>query len=453
MTPLSDPHLIKPFTGPISGSVSLPGSKSITNRSILLAAMSKQPVTLHDTLASRDTAIMLEALKALGFKVEEDSANNKIIVTGLGGDIPADEASLDIGNSGTSARLLTAFLCIRKGGTYHLDGDPPMRKRPMKGLLDALIESGAATVTYHEEEGFFPFTMKTLGYRGGPIKADASASSQILSALMMAAPFADKDTTIHVLGNKLRVPYVAMTLDMMEQFGQAGACDFNTLTFNISAGCPYPEAPANYVVEPDASAASYFLALPLATNGSLKISSLGNSQLQGDLEFADIIEAVGGEIQRDMIDWQVSHPGTVLHGITQNFYQFSDTFLTLAALSPLLEGKTSISGIAHTRKQETDRIHAMATELKKLGQTIEETEDSLTITPNIEAARAIAAKGPIEIDTYEDHRVAMSFGVLGSYDLLGNGEPWLAIRDPLCCKKTFPDFFHILDALHTVSAK
>ncbi|MGB0370691.1 MAG: 3-phosphoshikimate 1-carboxyvinyltransferase [Opitutales bacterium] len=447
MTQLSDPHPIIPITKALSGSVTLPGSKSIANRSILLAAMSQRSVTLHDMLFSRDTEIMLTALEQLGFDTQIDRDTRKVTVTGLGGEIPEDEASIDIGNSGTSARMITAFLCIKKGGTYHLDGDPPMRKRPIKGLLDALESCGAAQVTYEGEHGFFPFTLKTLGYPGGTIKADASASSQILSALMMAAPFAEKDTTIHILGNKMRTPYVAMTLDMMEQFGQAGACDFSTLTFNISAGYPYPEAPANYVVEPDASAASYLLALPLVTGGQITINGLSNSQLQGDIEFADVLEAVGADIKRDVSDWIVSRPSDNLHGVTQDFYQFSDTFLTLAAISPLLSGKTHISGIEHTRKQETDRIHAMATELKKLGQKVSETEGSITIEPDLEAARAIAQNGPIEIDTYEDHRVAMSFGILGCYDLLGQGKPWLAIRDPHCCSKTFPDFFHVIENL------
>ncbi|MEM9026194.1 MAG: 3-phosphoshikimate 1-carboxyvinyltransferase, partial [Verrucomicrobiota bacterium] len=366
---------------------------------------------------------------------------------GLGGKIPVKEASIDIGNSGTSARMITAFLCIQAGGIYRLDGDAPMRKRPIKGLLDALENCGAAEIIYQGEPGFFPITLKTRGYPGGSIQADASASSQILSALMMAAPFAQRDTTIHVLGDKMRTPYVTMTLDMMEQFGQAGACDFSTLTFNISSGCPYPEAPANYVIEPDASAASYFLALPLVTGGRLTINGLSNSQLQGDIEFADVLEAVGAEIQRDVSDWTLSKPETTLYGVTQDFYQFSDTFLTLAAISPLLSGRTQISGIEHTRMQETDRVHAIATELKKLGQNVTETAGSLTIEPDLQAAQNIARKGPIEIDTYEDHRVAMSFGILGCYDLLGNGKPWLAIRDPLCCSKTFPEFFTVIETL------
>ena len=454
MTPLSDPHVIQPFTQPINGSVSLPGSKSISNRSLLLAAMSQRRVVLHDCLFSRDTEIMMQALQTLGFTVESDPVTRRIEVEGLGGSIPVAEADIDVGNSGTSARLLTAFLAIRNGGVYHLDGDEPMRKRPMRGLLTALESSGAATIEYHAEPGFFPFTLKTHGYAGGTMKADASESSQILSALMMALPFAKKDTTVHVLGVKMRTPYVVMTLDMMEQFGQAGSCDFTTLTFHISAGCPYPDAPANYVVEPDASAASYFLALPAATGGELTIHGLGAARLQGDLEYAQVLEHAGLKIERDLDRWIVREAESGLVGATTDFYQISDTFLTQAAVAALMETPTRITGIGHTRHQETDRIAAMATELGKLGVRVEEGEGEMTIYPDRAKMREVAADGPIAIDTYEDHRVAMSFGVLGSYDLFGDGRPWISIKDPKCCSKTFPDFFHVLESLReeTVTA-
>lgn len=454
MTTLSDPYPILPFTRPLSGSVALPGSKSVSNRVLLMAAMSNRTVTLHDMLLSRDTEIMMCALETLGFSIQVTPGARQIVVEGKGGRIDVDEASIHVGNAGTAARLITAFLATKERGTFHLDGDAAMRRRPMRGLLDALQRMEAASVTYHGEPGFFPFTLKTHGYPGGSVQADASESSQILSALMLALPFAAKDTTVHVLGDKMRKPYVVMTLDMMEQFGQAGACDFSTMTFTVNAGCPYPDAPANYVVEPDASAASYFLALPAVTGGQLAIEGLGAAHLQGDLAYADVLERAGLRIQRDLGTWIIQHSGNGIQATETNFYDFSDTFLTHAVLATLADGPTLIEGLAHTRHQETDRVAAMANELRKLGLTVDETEGSLRIHPNREAMRAAAANGPISIHTYEDHRIAMSFGILGSLNLLGDGRPWLAIEDPLCCKKTFPAFFDVLESLRqsTVSA-
>lgn len=388
---------IQPFTQPVRGRVTLPGSKSITNRALILAALGRKTVTLRGALFSRDTRIMVAALQALGFQVVTDEQALTITITGRGGEIPVREAKIDVGNAGTAARFLTAFVCLRPDGVYHFDGDEAMRRRPIGALLEALESQGARASSRH-----FPFTLSTAGLRGGQVELDASESSQMLSALLMVAPLAKSPLSVKLKGEAGSKPFVTMTEVMLKQFAAA---------------------PTDYPIEGDASAASYFLALPLVTGGELSFTNYGGP-LQGDVKFRDVAATVGSD----------------RHAVTQNFREFSDTFLTLAAVAPLLDGPTKISGIAHTRKQETDRVAGMANELRKLGQHVIETEDSLEIHPR-------PLKPGVEIETYHDHRFAMSFGILGCYDLLKNGRPWLTIKDPGCCAKTFPAFFDLLERL------
>lgn len=398
---LPDRLPIQPFTRPVRGSVTLPGSKSITNRALILAALSDRTVTLRGALFSRDTRIMIAALRALGFAVEFDEAALTITLTGHGGLIPNREATIHVGNAGTAARFLTAFVCLRPDGVYHFDGDEAMRRRPIGALLDALAMQGAQA-----DSRSFPFTLRTAGLPGGKVELDASESSQMLSALLMVAPHARTPLAVRLTSEAGSKPFVVMTEAMVKQFRPA---------------------PAIYDIEGDASAASYFLALPLVTGGTLSFTNYGGP-LQGDVKFRDVAAAVG----------------PMRHAVTQNFREFSDTFLTLAAIAPLLDGPTLISGIAHTRKQETDRVAGMARELRKLGQHVIEQEDSLEIHP-----RPLLAG--VEIETYHDHRFAMSFGILGCHDRHGNGQPWLTIKDPGCCSKTFPEFFDLLARLRAGS--
>jgi len=395
--PLPTQLPIVPFTRPARGNVVLPGSKSITNRALILAALSTTPVTLHGALFSRDSWIMIAALQALGFKVEYDARALTIRVEGRGGKIPNREAKIQVGNAGTAARFLTAFVCLRPDGVYHFDGDEAMRRRPIGALLQALESQGARA-----DSRSFPFTLHTAGLPGGTVELDASESSQMLSALLMVAPHAASPLTVKLTSAAGSKPFVAMTEEMIHQFAAS---------------------PTAYHIEGDASAASYFLALPLVAGGGLTFPNYGGS-LQGDVKFQDVVAAVGP-----------TH-----RGVTQNFREFSDTFLTLAAIAPLLDGPTTISGIAHTRKQETDRVAGMARELMKLGQHVIETEDSLEIHP-----RPLHAG--VTIETYHDHRFAMSFAILGCHDLLKNGRSWLTIDDPSCCAKTFPAFFDVLESL------
>jgi 3-phosphoshikimate 1-carboxyvinyltransferase len=316
----------------------------------------------------------------------------------------------------------------------------------MKGLLDALAQLGAE-FEFAGEPHHFPFTLKTHGLPGGTVEVDASASSQILSALMMVAEWADELLHIKLRGQTVSEPFVQMTAKMIPRFHKG----FKPL---IDAP-PFQDV---YFIEPDATAASYFVALPVAAGGAAanyRIAGLGElTDLQGDIGFLTVAAAIGLKVVKKNDHTEISFNGPC-HGVTQNFNPFSDTFLTLAALAPLLDGPTHISGIRHTRKQETDRVHAMATELARLGQGVEETadQDGLIITPNLKALKTRSKKKPVEIETYEDHRVAMSFGILGSHDLHGNGKPWLAIKDPACCAKTFPNFFEVLENLRKLSLK
>jgi 3-phosphoshikimate 1-carboxyvinyltransferase len=444
---MTDPLPIRPFRGPIRGSVRLPGSKSITNRALALAALADGTTTLHGALFSDDTVIMIAALRALGFNVADNPAARTIRVEGLGGRIPNRSAELFVGNAGTAARFLTALVALSPDGDYHMDGVPQMRKRPMRGLIDALQALGTEV---ESNNGHFPLRLKTRGLSGGPVTLNASESSQLLSALLLAAPLARAPLEIRLQGGTVSAPFVAMTLEMQRQFGQpipdtliqpwqqAGAEPPSVIT--QPHGTRY-RAIADYAVEPDATAASYFLALPLVCGGEVHLPGFLPMGLQGDARFADVLSRVGVEIQ-------LTPDGVTSRfdcrrkprGGSWDFTAISDTFLTLAAVAPLLDGPVTISGIAHTRKQETDRVAAMATELKRLGQEVRETHDSLTIHP------AALAQG-CSIETYHDHRVAMSFGILGCRDLRGDGTSWLTILDPGCTAKTFPDFFDVLTRL------
>lgn len=415
---LADPLPITPFTRPCAGSVTLPGSKSITNRALILGALADGPVTLRGALFSRDTRIMVTALRQLGFTVETDEAALTIRIEGRNGEIPNATASIHVGNAGTAARFLTAFVCLRPDGIYHFDGDEAMRARPIGTLLDALASKGAKA-----DARSFPFTLRTAGLPGGKIAIDASASSQLVSALLLVASKATTPLQVELIGETVSKPFVTITQRMVEQFST-------------------PQR--DYAIEGDATAASYFAALPVVAGGQIAVGGLNLSleALQGDREFCQLLS------DRSLIrlaDTTIADAAGRA-GFAADFNAISDTFLTLAALAPLLAGPTKITGIAHTRKQETDRVAGMARELTKLGQRVIETDDALEIHPQ-------PLKSGQVIETYHDHRFAMSFGVLGCHDLHGNGQPWLAVKDPACCAKTFPHFFDVLESLRQASLR
>ena len=428
-SPLPDLLPIRPFTAPARGEVVLPGSKSLTNRALLLAALSPSPVTLTGALFSDDTRLMATALRNLGCTVEANDAALTLQVSHQNqlfkSDAPVD---LFVGLAGTAARFLTALCAAAPRGVYRLDGIEQMRKRPMAGLIDALRTLGA-DVRCTGEEGFFPLEIHARGLSGGAITLDASASSQLLSALLMVAPLAHGPIEVQLVGS-VRWTFVEMTRRLMAEFGVSiPPAHEGRFTIEPTAYA----APAVHAIEPDATAASYWQTLPLVVGGELRLPGLRppGAGLQGDAAYAEVLQRV-----------LARQPGALLD---EDFREISDTFLTLAAIAPLLDGPTRITGLTHTRHQETDRVAGMATELKKLGQDVVEEEDSLTITPR-------PLKAGQTIETYGDHRFAMSFGILGCHDFNGDGSPWLSIQHPAVCAKTFPHFFELLESVREKSS-
>ena len=421
---LPDPLPIPPFTRPARGEVVLPGSKSLTNRALLLAALCDQPVTLTGALFSEDTQLMAAALRQLGFTIEADARALTLRVGDQAKGFGPAGARLEVGLAGTAARFLTALCAAAPRGVYHLDGVPQMRLRPMRGLIEGLRALGA-DVRCAGAEGFLPLEIQARGLRGGAVRLDASESSQLLSALLMVAPLAAAPVEVTLVGG-VRRTFVEMTLRLMAQFGQTHIPTADPARFRLVPG--RYASPGQYAIEPDATAASYFQALPLVAGGTLALPGLRppGDGLQGDSAFADVLARVRARLA-----------GAPL---TEDFHEISDTFLTLAAIAPLLDGPTKLTGIAHTRKQETDRVAGMARELTKLGQRVIETEDALEIHPRPLVAGQV-------IETYHDHRFAMSFGILGCHNLHGDGRPWLSVKDPGCCAKTFPHFFELLESL------
>lgn len=434
---MQDPYPVPPFTVPAAAKVSVPGSKSITNRALILAALADGSTILENCLFSRDTDIMVQALIALGFEVETNVSAKTIRVRGCGGIIPNAQADIDIGNSGTSARFLTAMLAVRDSGEYQLDGDEAMRRRPIQKLADTLSVLGCEIETTN---GYFPIRIRPHGLSGSSATVDATESSQFVSALLMAAPLAQSDIEIRLSNPTIRRGYIDLTLKMMQSFGiPAHKLTTNESSYNIGAS-PYKAPSANYAIESDASAASYFIALPLAVGGIIEIDGVTKNSMQGDIAFANIAESAGATLEWTSSSLVVNFDRTNnrLGSLGANYYAFSDTFMTGAAIAPLANDATLIERIEHTRHQECDRIAAMVDGLKRLGQHTHDKRASLEIAP--------APLRPATIDTFEDHRIAMSFAILGSHDTLGNGEPWMQIADPLCCRKTFPNYFEVLES-------
>ncbi len=442
---LPDPLPIPPFTHPVRGEVTLPGSKSLTNRALLLASLCATPVALTGALFSEDTHLMAAALRQLGFAIEADERAATLRVGGQANGFTVGGAELFVGLAGTAARFLTALCTAAPRGTYRLDGVPQMRQRPMKPLLDALRQLGA-DIRCPGQEGFFPLEIRARGLDGGRVTLDASESSQLLSALLLVAPLAARAVEIQLTG-EVRRPFVDMTAALMTEFGQPAPQWLAADLISIWPQRRYAVEAGAYGIEPDATAASYFLALPLVTGGSLTLRGLSRpgQGLQGDTRFIQVMAEAGLEISAQGGAVVAQAGAGTRRGVGRDFNKFSDTFLTLAAIAPLLEGPTFISGIAHTRQQETDRVAGMARELRKLGQEVVETEDTLAIHPRPLRAGEI-------IETYGDHRFAMSFGILGCHDHHGDGRPWLSIRNPACCAKTFPHFFELLEALRQKSS-
>jgi 3-phosphoshikimate 1-carboxyvinyltransferase len=427
-----DPTVIAPRAAsrPLDATVTVPGSKSITNRVLLAAALADGPSELLGALHSDDTRYMAAALNALGVAVASDEGAGRFLVQGGGGTFPITAADLYVGNAGTAMRFLTAALPLGHG-QYRIDGVPRMRQRPIAPLIAALNDLGADARS-ELDSGCPPVVVRADGLRGGSTRMAGNLSSQYFSALLLAAPYAREGVTVEVTSDLVSKPYLPMTAAVMAAFGVTA--DIDTQRWRRLAVRPGQRYTGRiYRVEPDASNASYFFAAAAITGGRARVEGLGRGSPQGDLRFVDVLRAMGAEVIMGDDFTEVHGPAEGrLRGVDLDLGAISDTAQTLAAIAPFAAGPTTIRGIAHARLKETDRVAALAAELRRLGQEIAEYPDGLRITP-----RPIQ---PADIETYDDHRMAMSFAVAALR------APGVRLRDPGCVAKTFPGFFAVLDA-------
>ena len=432
---------ILPIRRPLSATVRVPGSKSLTNRALLITALANGTTHLTNALFSDDSCYFAKALQTLGFDVQLDKVNHKMTVVGLGGNIPANKAELFVGNAGTAARFLTALLTLGNG-EYILDGDARMRERPIQDLIDALNQLG---VELEARNNCPPVQIFAKGLMGGKTKIAGNISSQFLSGLLMVAPYAKSPIEIEVTTELNSKPYVDMTLAVMKDFGvevQRDAFRHFTIpmtnyqlppsSFQSLVSTPLLSIPT-YAIEPDASAASYFFAAPAICRGWVRVGNISRTSRQGDIAFLDILQEMGCTIKEGTDFIEVAGTDT-LKGLDVDMRDIPDTAQTLAAIAPFASSPTRVRGIASARVKETDRVHATCTELARIGVRVEEHEDGMTIYPCEDIQ-------PATIHTYNDHRMAMAFALIG---LRAGG---IAIENPACVAKTFPDYFEVLDTL------
>ena len=429
--------------GTLDAVVLPPGSKSITNRALILAALANGKTTLTGALASEDTQVMFEGLAKLGLSLDWQTEQSGIDVHGTGGRFPRQQADIYVGNSGTTARFLTAMLAFAEGN-YRIHGKPRMHQRPIRDLVDALNTLGG-NVAYEAEEGFPPLVIRPYNVPPPPgeertsvktVSVSGSVSSQFLTALLLASPLASAGSPVQiaVAGELVSRPYIEMTLRMMQSFGVAVERDAAFRLFRIANGTAY-QSPGVYQIEPDASAASYFFAAAAVCGGSVTVQGLSKNSLQGDVAFAECLERMNCDVAWNEDSITVSRlPERPLRGITVDMNSISDTAQTLAVVALFAEGPTEINNIEHVRFKETDRIADLATELRRFGAIVEERRSGLRVTPPETLL-------PATVQTYDDHRMAMSFAIAGLR------LPGVVICDPDCTQKTFPDFFAVLERL------
>ncbi|URL07277.1 3-phosphoshikimate 1-carboxyvinyltransferase [Avibacterium sp. 21-595] len=411
----------------VEGEINLPGSKSLSNRALLLAALAKGTTKVTNLLDSDDIRHMLNALQALGVKYQLSEDKSVCEIEGIGGAFQWQSGlSLYLGNAGTAMRPLAAALCLKgeQPAEVVLTGEPRMKERPIKHLVDALRQVGA-NIRYLENEGYPPVAIQNTGLKGGKVRIDGSISSQFLTALLMAAPLAEGDMEIEIIGELVSKPYIDITLAMMKDFGVTVRND-NYHTFFVQGNQCYI-SPKRYLVEGDASSASYFLAAG-AIKGKVKVTGIGKYSIQGDRLFADVLEKMGAKITwgEDFIQAEKGQ----LKGIDMDMNHIPDAAMTIATTALFAEGETVIRNIYNWRVKETDRLSAMATELRKVGAEVEEGEDYIRIQP-----LSLTDFKHAEIETYNDHRMAMCFALIA----LSNTP--VTILDPKCTAKTFPTFF------------
>lgn len=414
----------------VQGTVHLPGSKSISNRVLLLAALAQGETNISNLLHSDDIEHMLNALTALRVSYQLSGCKSKCVVQGLGGlfNHPAP-LELFLGNAGTAMRPLTAALAASNVDVT-LTGEPRMYERPIGHLVDALRQLGAE-IDYLQQDGFPPLHIRGKALSGGTVKIDGSISSQFLTAVLMVAPLLAADSEIEIVGDLVSKPYIDITLALMSRFGVT--VDNQNYQKFVIAGRQQYVSPGNWLVEGDASSASYFLAAA-AIGGSVKVTGIGKHAVQGDIRFADALEAMGATVEWG--DDYISVTRNQLNGIDRDYNAIPDAAMTIATTALFAKGPTLIRNVYNWRVKETDRLHAMATELRKVGAEVEEGEDYLKVTPPTQIQHA-------SIATYNDHRMAMCFSMLAFADC------GVTIEDPDCTRKTFPQYFEVFNGLAT----
>ncbi|MBB1380609.1 3-phosphoshikimate 1-carboxyvinyltransferase [Shewanella sp. SR41-2] len=407
----------------INGEINIPGSKSISNRVLLLATLARGSTTLTNLLDSDDIRYMLASLKQLGIQYTLSEDKTECVVEGNEGPISSASAqSLFLGNAGTAMRPLCAALTLGQG-EFTLTGEPRMEERPIGDLVDALRQLGA-DVTYLKNDGFPPLTINATGLNGGDVEIAGDLSSQFLTALLMVAPLTKDSVNIKIKGELVSKPYIDITIALMKQFG-VEVINHQYQRFEIKAGQHYV-SPGKVLVEGDASSASYFLAAGAIKGGEVKVTGVGRLSIQGDVKFADALAQMGANIEWGD-DYIIARKST-LTAIEMDMNHIPDAAMTIATAALFATGTTKLTNIYNWRIKETDRLAAMATELRKVGAIVEEGHDYITITPPAELNTAA-------IDTYNDHRMAMCFSMMAFADC------GITINDPDCTSKTFPDYF------------
>ena len=412
--------------GNINATVSVPGSKSYTNRALIMASLATGESVIRNPLLSDDTRIMISCLNEIGIDVKSVPEENVVIVKGCEGSIPAQRAKLFAGNAGTVIRFMTAALTLGKG-QYRADGIERMRERPIQQLIDALNRLGADVASI-DGSGCPPVLINAHGLTGGRVEIPGNISSQYVSAILLAAPYAKSDVSIVVIDGLASRNYVDMTIDVMGKFGVDVERD-SYKEFSVKAGQDYKGC--EYMVEPDASGASYFFAAAAITGGRVRVEGLGESSLQGDIKFVDVLKEMGCSVRKSS-DW-LEVEGGALRGVDVDMNDTPDVVQTLASVAVFAEGNTRIRNVSNLRYKETDRITAIVNELKNVGVEVKEFDDGIEVIPS--------PPHSAEISTYNDHRMAMSFAILG---LRVEG---IKIKNHECVEKTFPDFFERLQQL------